>query len=327
MGWALFLGRSASGRDAGAMGRHVGASPGSKGRPRFPPQIHTVGAQCTLGRAGRGRSGDRRACRLRMGKRKYSQCGRCRELQGDFGTDGRVPADRGLRGQVSEGASRPPAELSPLPCRGPPPRGLCPAGTRAPPRGPGAAAPAGTAGVETRPSQRGHRRGDRSSRGRERPLTRSWPCPLAGPASRGPRPSGPGWCLWCLQFPRDLPLQPAPVPPPARCRDSNHLAIRRSALLLTLTPARICPAQTREAGIKLVGRGLQKQTQRGRRAGLLAPQSPLGQLGWSGPLPPAGASLHYGEPGRVGATPYLGVGTGCTARNPFPSLAQNPRYS
>lgn len=223
MGWALFLGRSASGRDAGAMGRHVGASPGSKGRPRFPPQIHTVGAQCTLGRAGRGRSGDRRACRLRMGKRKYSQCGRCRELQGDFGTDGRVPADRGLRGQVSEGASRPPAELSPLPCRGPPPRGLCPAGTRAPPRGPGAAAPAGTAGVATRPSQRGHRRGDRSSPGEGAAFNPVVALPLGRTRLPGPTPLGAGLVSLVSAIPSGSPFATRPCPPSRQVQGQQSL--------------------------------------------------------------------------------------------------------
>lgn len=47
-----------------------------------------------------------------------------------------------------------------------------------------AAAPAGTAGVETKSSRRGHRRDSWSSAaGRKRPLTARWPCPQAGPAS------------------------------------------------------------------------------------------------------------------------------------------------
>lgn len=81
----------------------------------------------------------------------------------------------------------PPAAARVIPCRGPPPRGAYPAGMYMPPRGPAAAAaaaPVGTAGVETKSSRGGHRGDSGSSAGgRKLPLTARWPCPQAGPAS------------------------------------------------------------------------------------------------------------------------------------------------
>lgn len=160
----------------------------------------------------------------------------CRKLnRGIFRTDGaRSLQTLGCSGQVwgRKGAAFPtwvpvpvgPPAASPfLPCRGLPPWGVCPARTRAPPRGNGAAttAPAGTAGVETRPSQLRHRRScRRSARGRERPLTLRWPCPQAGPASRGIRPSGPtgtSASLHCF-FWVFLSNPPPPPPPPGAGR-------------------------------------------------------------------------------------------------------------
>ena len=138
--------------------------------------MYTVGAQCTLGRGKRGWAGGQlRVSDARWGS-EMTRSGAT--VPGVFGPDrGSVhplhpeprsfPAKSGERGGAAGPAppaawapvsAGPPAASPSLPCRRPPPRGVFPAGTPAPPRGPpaaAAAAAAGTAGVATRPSRRG----------------------------------------------------------------------------------------------------------------------------------------------------------------------------
>lgn len=239
--------------------------------------MYTVGAQCTLGQGGTGGDWTEIAQSLSLrckSERTLRVWPQCRKLnRGIFRTDGARPLQTlSCSGQVwgREGAACPtwvpvpagPPAASPfLPCRGPTHRGVCPAVIRAPPRGNGAAtAPAGTAGVETGPSQLGHRRScRRSARGREQPLTQRWPCPQAGPASRGKRPSGPDWHFW-VSTPLFLGLsfQPTSAPTAARCWAGNQEAIRPAALRSPPQPRPLqsgTPTQSCEAGACAPGWG------------------------------------------------------------------------
>lgn len=180
--------------------------------------MYTVGAQCTLGGgaggvAGGWGGGTAERLRLQLGKEKGKESmAKVSGLKRGWGvgrpapTRAASPPDPGRpRRSLGCGRSRvhlaralvpagPPAASPSLPRRGPPPRGVFPAGTPAPQRRPPAAAgEAGTAGEATRPSQWGRKcDGGSSVPGKKPPLTRRWPSPQAGPASRCTRLSGAG---------------------------------------------------------------------------------------------------------------------------------------
>lgn len=112
--------------------------------------------------------------------------------------------------------------------------------------------------------------------------------PLGRTRLPGPTPLGAGLVSLVSAIPSGSPpFQPSPAPTRQVLGQQSlgHPAAQRFTSP-SLQPRRL-PRDVKLGSISwsAVGWELQRQTQRGRRKGLLTPQSPLGQLGWSSPLP------------------------------------------
>lgn len=180
---ALFLGRSASNRDAGATGRLVWASPGLQPETLIPiPDTHS---RCSM-HLGEGRAGTARGWRgtaERLGWRQESESTQFQESNGGISArTGRVPSrsPAARPGLGSGPAARPPARP---PSRRPylaggRPLEDCVQRGRARHRG-DLEQLRQQERQEWRPDHHGVGTGAATGavRGRERPLTRSWPCP------------------------------------------------------------------------------------------------------------------------------------------------------
>lgn len=221
-----------------------------------------------------------------MGKRKSSEsAARARGLPGDFGPGGAGPPQ--IAGSRRAGSGEEASAQRPYLAGGRPPEERVQRGARLGGDPEQQRQQERQERQERRPGHRGVGWGcDRSSRGRAPPLTRSWPCPPGRTRLPGPRPSGPGWCLWCLPFPLGLPLSSPPCPPPTpppfppRCWDSNHLAIRpllRAAQRFTspsLQP-RDWNLGSSSWSARVEGTDTERETEGSSRS-----TEPSGQLGW-----------------------------------------------